>query len=252
MSQLPNVCPALPAPSCPTTPAFGQCHQVSTYDHTAFVSRFAPPNVFKSTPLRSTPCSSFGKGRLDRPGAELSSLKVCGDAVVDCSVQTPLLKGSSSSIPTDLIPFLLLFLAWASGGTLPAAVGPTWVAPSPIPFTIAQISPALLESGGVFVLEQPGLYRLQYNIELQSGTLDASFVSVVMSSVAGVELVVDTRNFTFDPRFSLGAYALSGSVVVASPNANDVFSVRLDNDNTGPIGVSSATLLVELLTTTLV
>ena len=261
MSQGDSACPALPAPTCPTTPAFTSCHQISTYDHSSYTTRYRVAAVQKSQPVRSGPCNSLGytagNSKLDRPAHELSSLKVCGDAVVDCSLQVPVLHHPSApsvNIPTDLLPFSQLFAYWSAPTTIPAAAGPTWVAATPIPFDAGTLNGSLLQTTpypGSVLVQQPGLYRFTYNLELQSATLNGSFVSVVLADAGGAT-VVDSRNFTFDPRFSLGTYALSGSLVLPVTAANSVFWLRLDNDNTGPIGVNSASLLVELLTSNIV
>ena len=227
-------CASLPASTCPTAPAYNECHQIATYDDSSFTRRHPPASVQDSVPQRNSKCFT-------RPYNELSGLKVCGDAVVDCSVQTPLLKYSSSGgIATNLIATSLLFLQWLNPNSLTTPV---------VPFDSALITPSLLLSGGVFTLPSAGLYRLSYNLELDPATLGAaSYVSVALATHQG-DIVIDTR--ALPSPLPADVFSLSGSLTVPVTSANEQFTLQLSSNGVGNIAAVSASLLAELLTTSI-
>ena len=81
-----NLCPTLPAPSCPADVPYSSCHQVSTYDHSMYLAQYRPSAVQQSTPILDQCTSHNQTGKFKQLFGDFEQLKVCGQADILCDL----------------------------------------------------------------------------------------------------------------------------------------------------------------------
>lgn len=277
-------CEALPDTSCFTTPTYSQCHSVSTYNHNAsnYIPQFPVGHTETTTAYQSTNCNSLGfKHVLERAAGEFSYLKVCGSACVECTLcvngvlqvctlectQTSGTLTTICTVPVCQIPVVEAILSRSTVAVLPAGVAAAigFQAPTPIPFNTEYINTGVLTSSpnpGCFTLLGPATYELKYNLDLNANTLNSDFLSIVLeNTTASTSAVVDSRNFAVGSvnwpiiaaalstttGSTVPVYGMSGSAIVPVTGASATFCLRLDNNNTGTIGLVNSQLALTVL-----
>lgn len=128
-------CPSLPAPSCPTTPAYNECHQISTYDSMAvYPRRYLVRPVDDSVPTSATPCDNI---RLQ--SVAYRDVDVCSSLTVGCAFES---KGTS-----DLVgPVTASSITAPTGQSLNLSQGPV---------TLGSVNGNVAFSGSVTFAQSP-------------------------------------------------------------------------------------------------